>query len=299
MMNLAEFRGLVTPEIGRLSTALYFHESQLTYPHRDNHADRARDLHFAFTNAVSAHSADAVWFNSDYHRRVFLKALADLFNRMPDHRPSEARVGIESKSRVLSPPVVDPGPSESTDDGPLSIAWVSRWEHDKAPELFFDALRELDERGTDFRVRVMGERFAEAPPCFSEAKAWLGDRAEQWGYVQSRDAYHAALRDSDVVVSTALHEFFGIAIVEAALAGCIVIAPDDLAYPEVLGGRGLLYTRRESGDIADALEGVAELKRLGRDDTVRELACREAVERYLPTSAVECLDDAAACLIEA
>ena len=44
------------------------------------------------------------------------------------------------------------------------------------------------------------------------------------------------LESSDVVVSTAIHEFFGIAIAEAAAAGAIPIVPRRLAYPEIFEG---------------------------------------------------------------
>ena len=57
MMNLAEFRGLAPVAVRGTPTIAYFHENQLTYPSR-THDDR--DLHFAFTNMISAVAADAV-----------------------------------------------------------------------------------------------------------------------------------------------------------------------------------------------------------------------------------------------
>ena len=97
MMNMAEFRGLATPEIASLPTALYFHESQLTYPSRGSEASRLRDLHFAFTNAISAHAADGVWFNSGYHRRVFFESL----RAPPSHAgPSADRDDRRDRSEV-------------------------------------------------------------------------------------------------------------------------------------------------------------------------------------------------------
>ena len=57
-----------------------------------------------------------------------------------------------------------------------------------------------------------------------------------WGYLESRAAYCDALLQADVFVSTARHEFFGIAAAEAIAAGCFPLLPDRLAYPELVGG---------------------------------------------------------------
>ena len=38
---------------------------------------------------------------------------------------------------------------------------------------------------------------------------------ERWGYQKARAEYEASLRQSDVIVSTARHEFFGLAVLEA------------------------------------------------------------------------------------
>ena len=41
------------------------------------------------------------------------------------------------------------------------------------------------------------------------------------------------LAGSDIAVSTALNEFFGLAMIEAAYSGCFPLVPDRLAYPEI------------------------------------------------------------------
>ena len=41
---------------------------------------------------------------------------------------------------------------------------------------------------------------------------------DQWGYLESHQQYQQALAKTDVFVSTARHEFFGISVVEAIAA---------------------------------------------------------------------------------
>ena len=53
---------------------------------------------------------------------------------------------------------------------------------------------------------------------------------------QDNQEYRATfyLHESDFVVSTANHEFFGIGILEAIAAGCTPLLPDRLSYPAIL-----------------------------------------------------------------
>jgi glycosyltransferase involved in cell wall biosynthesis len=71
------------------------------------------------------------------------------------------------------------------------------------------------------------------PEEFEAARERLGERVIHYGRAD-RQTYHRLLWESDVVVSTARHEFFGIAIVEAIYCRCFPVLPDRLAYPDVL-----------------------------------------------------------------
>ena len=53
------------------------------------------------------------------------------------------------------------------------------------------------------------------------------------GFLDSPETYGQILKHVDVIVSTAQHEFFGMAVVEAAAAGAVPVIPKRLAYPEV------------------------------------------------------------------
>jgi glycosyltransferase involved in cell wall biosynthesis len=54
-----------------------------------------------------------------------------------------------------------------------------------------------------------------------------------FGYADETQ-YATLLRRADVVVSTAIHEFFGVAIVEAIYCGCFPVLPRRLSYPEII-----------------------------------------------------------------
>ncbi|MHC4877389.1 MAG: tRNA-queuosine alpha-mannosyltransferase domain-containing protein [Planctomycetota bacterium] len=255
MLNLAEFLGLCPECIRRLPRVVYFHENQLTYPNRSNDD---RDLHLAYSNLTTSLAADAVWFNSEFHRRDFLTALRDFLQRMPDRRQPELVDRIEERSAVQSPGISLIAPAHDRASGPLRIAWVSRWEHDKRPDIFFAALRLLIERGCDFRVRVLGEAYRNSPACFAQAHEWLADHIDHWGLAPTRHDYETLLRNSDIVVSTADHEFFGIAVLEAVSAGCLPVVPRALAYPETLGQDLPTFHDGTPEDVARQLQQLAE-----------------------------------------
>jgi glycosyltransferase involved in cell wall biosynthesis len=233
MLNLAEFRGLSPPEVASLPAVVYFHENQLTYPVR---REDERDLHFAFTNLTTALAARAVWFNSAFHREELFAAIPPFLKRMPDRQPNGLVAAIRGRSAVWPQGIRKAPERPPRRDGPLRILWAARWEFDKNPTAFFSALVTLAERGVDFRLNVVGQQFRQAPEVFAEAREVFADRIDRWGHQETREAYEEALVESDVVVSTADHEFFGVSVVEAIAAGCFPLLPERLTYPEILAG---------------------------------------------------------------
>lgn len=268
---LAELRGLV-PALAPVPAVLYFHENQLAYPAQPSE-DRERDLHFGFTQLVSALAAERCAFNTRYNLESFLDAGRDLLERMPDAVPSRWLDRIAERSIAIGFPLapggtdadledVPPGPAREA--GPV-ILWNHRWEHDKDPRAFFLALERLVDRNVPFRVAVCGERYRAAPPVFETARQRLGSRVIHWGYAASRGDYETLLARSQIAVSTAVHEFFGVSMLEATHFGARPFVPDRLAYPELFP---VEYRYRDEAEL------VAELERCCRQWVAGKLNLR-------------------------
>jgi glycosyltransferase involved in cell wall biosynthesis len=237
-LPLAELVGLC-PALGAVPRLLYFHENQLAYPLRPEFSGD-RDAHFGFTQMVSALAATACAWSSAFNRDSFIDGARRLLNALPDAAPKDWAAAIERRSLVLPVPLdlpdlpgttFDEPPACDRGEGPV-ILWNQRWEFDKNPEAFFGTLFKLQDRGVPFRVIACGEQYSDIPPIFAEAQQRLADRIFHWGYAASRAEYETLLAQAQVVVSTAHHEFFGIALLEAAHFGARPLVPDRLAYSE-------------------------------------------------------------------
>lgn len=253
MLNLAEFLGLAPAEMRGLPTVAYFHENQLTYPVR---CESERDYQFAMTNLTTALAAKAVWFNSAFHRNSFLSAMDAFLKRMPDHHPLDTVGHIRVKSTIQPQGIDEFPPRGLRIPGPLRILWAGRWEHDKNPEDFFQAIRRLKERGIDFRLSVIGEQFRDTPAVFEWARETFRDHIDRWGYQETRNEYVTALTQADVIVSTARHEFFGITVAEAIAAGVYPLLPKRLAYPEIVSHEQFFYDGTTE-NLAEKLAALA------------------------------------------
>jgi len=277
-LDLAALCGLrpsPPPEVRRVA---YFHENQLTYPLP---SEEERDYQFGFTNITSCLAADRVVFNSRYHRDSFIAAARSLLDRMPDQVPDWAADELERRSDVV-PVGVDLAAIDAERgraaprSGPLTVLWNHRWEYDKGPDAFFRVMRRLHEEGLPFRLAVVGPRFRSVPEQFEAARRALADHLVWFGYVESRRDYCRILLESDVVVSTAAQEFFGISVVEAVYAGCLPLLPDRLSYPELLppeAHRMCLY--RDERELAERLA-----RWLSRPEEARAQDLSAAMRRF-------------------
>jgi glycosyltransferase involved in cell wall biosynthesis len=235
MLNLPLFLSLAGQPLSSVPAAVYFHENQLTYPLQPG---EKRDLHYGFINVVSALRADAAFFNSRYHLEAFFEELPRLLTHFPDYNELWLVDALRARSEVL-PLGLDLSQfaqhrPHSTRRGQPLILWNHRWEYDKDPKTFFQAVYRLADEGLDFGLILLGESFRNWPEEFLEARHRLAERIVHFGYAEDAATYAQLLWQADIVVSTALHEFFGAAVVEACYCGCWPILPHRLAYPELI-----------------------------------------------------------------
>lgn len=293
LMDVATFRGLLPAPLRILPLVVFFHENQFAYPKQK---DDPRDVQFGMINWTTALCADEVWFNSGFNRDSFLRGAKSLLRRMPDERSLDSLKQIEKKSRVMHLGVDAIG-QRAQGPGPLRIAWVGRWEHDKRPDLFFEALRALKKSAVDFRLTCLGQSFRNQPNEFGEAQTEFADQIDHFGFVESPEEYRALLARCDVAVSTADHEFFGIALLEAIMLGCLALVPDRLVYPEIYPIQARYSGSPES--LAHALTQLQHQKSKGKHLTqlyedwgLQQLCGRLCWERRLPV-----FDDALESLV--
>ena len=232
-VDVATLKALAPAWIHDVPVITYFHENQFAYPVQ---VEEERDFHFALTNFTTALASDKIVFNSQYNLDTFLAGCRHVIRGSQDMKAFFDLEALRRKAVVLPPGIdfsaIDRKPDPERVNPHPVVVWNHRWEHDKNPERFFGALYELDRRGIDFGLIVLGQSFQRQPDIFEKAREGLSPRLIHFGTVPSRQEYGKWLKKGDIVVSTATHEFFGMAVLEAVRAGCRPLLPNRLSYPE-------------------------------------------------------------------
>ncbi len=241
MVNVPAVLALSRSRLHGVPVLFYLHENQLTYPLQ---RDEKRDLAYGYVNYLSCLAADQVVFNSEFHYTEFMRALPGLLRTFPDYTHLATVQEIRSKSSVLHLGMDLQAHDMYAEDysdhkwGPVMpppvVLWNQRWEYDKNPETFFSIMNRLDNAGLPFRLILAGKHFEEHPYTFEEAFERYAERILHYGYVEDFEEYSRLLHRADLVVSTAIHEFFGIAMMEAIYCGCHPLLPNRLSYPELV-----------------------------------------------------------------
>ncbi|MGM0631830.1 MAG: tRNA-queuosine alpha-mannosyltransferase domain-containing protein [Pseudomonadota bacterium] len=243
MTDLSALRGFV-PELTRLPTAVYFHENQFQYPER---RQQVRSVEPLILNLYTALCADELVFNSHYNHDSFIDGVTTLLRKLPDEVPPGL---LDRLSRVSIIPVPLPDPlyrrgaekqSPPATDRPLTLVWNHRWEYDKGPERLLALVQRLIDAGLRFRLHLVGQQFRQHPPAFARLTGLLETHYRlhdlspgHCGFIEDREEYLDLLRASDIVLSTADHDFQGLSLLEGAICGCTPLAPARLVYPEYL-----------------------------------------------------------------
>ena len=272
MLNLAELKGLEPQLFSQAIAVLYFHENQLTYPwsEKDRDIQAGRDNHYGFINYVSALAADFVFFNSEYHRDSFLGALPNFLKGFPDYNELETVERIEKHSQVLNlglDLLAFDAFAVSREPAVPVLLWNHRWEYDKNPKDFFEALCTLQGDNIDFKLIVMGENFSRQPEEFEEARVRLADKLLHFGYAESFEEYAQWPQRADIIPVTSYQDFFGGSIVQAMYCGVIPLLPNRLAYPQHIPNNlhdKLLYG--DNSELVPKLKAlIAESSQMDRD----------------------------------
>ncbi|AMO55849.1 glycosyl transferase family 1 [Endozoicomonas montiporae] len=261
MTDLSALKGMV-PGLAKVPTLCYYHENQFAYPQSD---DQQANVEPLMLNLYTALAADRVLFNTTYNRDTFFKGAERLLKKLPDHVPLSVIDRLRQRSAVLPVPLPDTvfprcGSHRKAVSKPVRIVWAARWEYDKGGDRLLAVLQELERRQLDFRLCILGQRFRNTPMEFDLIGQVFSHRLDQFGYASSREDYLHWLRQSDIVLSTAIHEFQGVSILEAVTSGCVPVLPDREVYPELFDSQ---YIYPDCGDdvLAEAVAAADVIER--------------------------------------
>lgn len=239
---------------------LYFHENQFAHP-IGAHQWASHQKGWQFQSIQNALCADRIYFNTAFNRDSFFAGARQLLKKFPERLPNQPIQRLEVRSEVLPVPLTERFETLcSAPKNPRLIVWNHRWEWDKQPERFLKGLTALASEGIDFEVAMLGSGGGRNPEEFREYREALGRCVRHWGEADEA-TYTAFMREAGIGVSSALHDFQGLAILELAQAGATVVVPRRLAYPECLPGAYFYEgsTEDQATDIDNLKDALRQL----------------------------------------
>jgi glycosyltransferase involved in cell wall biosynthesis len=168
-----------------------------------------------------------------------------------------------------------PLPGTKKADGPLTIGFVGRMLPGKGLGVLADALAEI--RALPWKLLMVGDGPVREEFEQKLRAASLMDRAEFTGAI-SFDQVPKLFHQMDVMVlptetTARIREQFGRVLVEAMASAVPVIGSTCGAIPEVISDAGLVFTERNSSELADAL------RRTLTDEALRNRMAAAGLER--------------------
>ncbi|BBB28385.1 tRNA-queuosine alpha-mannosyltransferase domain-containing protein [Neptunomonas japonica] len=278
MTDLSSLRGFV-PTLGQIPTLLYFHENQFAYPESGK---EFRSVEPKILNLYSALAADHIAFNTHYNRNTFIEGASALLKKLPDQVPAGLTAHLQQNSSVLAVPLNDDCyVTTQQHTGPLHIVWNHRWEFDKGPELLYGALKTLHNENIKVSLSIVGQQFRRYPEAFDNIKAQFPSLLRHCGFIESAVEYRQLLQDADVVLSTALHDFQGIAVLEGVAAGALPVVPNRLAYQELFSEQYRYCSQdQQKADNQETKALVSMLKQLAIHKENNALPTAPAIDAF-------------------
>ena len=261
LTDITTLRAL-NPTITKAPIWLYCHENQFAYPKSDRQSDTFL-MEAKTTFLMNCITANKISFNSNWNRSSALAGLNKLVKAWPEKIPTAVISSIEDKSSVLPVPVqrikrkqhiknISNNMGANLGMNCITIIWNHRWEYDKGPEYLLAFVSNIDtllvkHPTTGIALHIVGQQFRQQPSEFNELKNIITALEKNydnftrghWGHCSSDYDYQNLLESSDIVLSTSMHDFQGLAIQEAVMAGCIPLLPNHLVYPEIFADEHL------------------------------------------------------------
>lgn len=271
--DIAVFKAL-NPSFLDVPFICYFHENQFEYPVEANREKGSeRDMHYGLINYRNVLVADHVVFNSQWNLKSFVDGVKNFRRRLPakfreniDVRKLQKRLSAASIIYPLTHKIelLKSITAESNKkDGPLVVLWNHRWEYDKGTKELIELYHAVVEQDMNVQLVVCGKNHKNSSlgkmlQEISIAKVTVKD------WVDDEEAYFKLIKDSDVILSTSKHEFFGLSVLEGIFGGLVPLLPDALSYPELYAdifNKDSFY--KDIKDLSVKIDRLSRLKNMG------------------------------------
>ncbi|MEO6392807.1 MAG: glycosyltransferase family 4 protein, partial [Pyrinomonadaceae bacterium] len=217
-----------------------------TRHHSDHNIRLGKKWHTRIDSFCARH-ADHVIAVSEATRRIMVDV-----EGVPDRQITVVYNGMEPLRAADPGAVLRLREEFGLGDAPVALM-IGRLHEEKGHRYLFDALAQLNQRGSRLTVMLAGDGPQRA---VIEAEAIRADVSDQIRFLGRRPDIPELIALSSVVVLPSLAESFGFAALEAMSLAKPVVAFDTGGLPEVIGDGGLLVPQGDSTELAEAIAAV-------------------------------------------